>query len=603
MFSPLLDIVKYLKLFQNYLGKRIYIILILSLFAAFAEGIGILMLLPLLESLDGFSSGKELNSISLVTFEILKYFGFEPNIIIIIILITVFFTIKGILTFLALGFSAYLIGVLLNELKSRLFNHYSSMNYEYYASKNTGHFSNLINEQPTKALESFNQLTILAGQFVNTVVLMTLSFYMTWQFGLMALAVGLILLIFFIRLNNFVRNLSRITASENGNLTKWLIQVLHGYKYLTSTSQTALLKPRVFKSIKMLTSNQVKSGIAAAFTQSVREPLAVLFIMAIVILQIYVFQSSIEPILVSIVLFYRALNSVLAVQSSFQGTFQHIGSMEIVEQEFVDQKQNKDTDGEMLISDFETGIVLENLSFSYKGSSFKAINSINLSLNAKESIAFVGESGSGKSTLVDMLTLLHKPSCGKMLIDGLDAQEIKKESWRNLIGYVSQETVIFNDSIANNISMWGGDFREDKMLFDRIKNAANQANILDFVNTLPDGFDTKVGDRGLFLSGGQKQRLFIAREIFRNPSLLILDEATSALDTESENEIQNSIDNLKGKTTLILIAHRLSTIKNVDCIYVLKNGEIIEKGTYRRLVSDRNSYFSKMVNLQSLQNA
>ena len=603
MFTPILDIVKYIKLFQDYLGKRIYLIFVLGLFAALAEGIGILMLLPLLETLDGFSSEQELNSISLAIFNLIRFFGFEPSTVVIIILITFFFLIKGILTFLALGFSAYLIGVLLNELKSRLFNNYSQMNYEYYSSKNTGHFTNLINEQPIKALESFRQLTTLAAQLVNTIVLITLSFYMTWEFGLMALAVGIILLVLFIRINNFVRNLSRITASENGVLTKWLIQMLHGFKYLTSTSQTDLLKPRILKSITLLTGNQVKSGVAAAFTQSVREPLAVVFIMMVVIFQIYVFQSSIEPILVSIVLFYRALNSVLAVQSSFQGTFQHIGSMEIVEEEFIQQKENADTDGEVSLLSFKNDIKIQNLSFSYSGSELKALNSININLEANDSIAFVGESGSGKSTLVDMITLLHKPSSGKIFIDGLNGEDLKKDSWRKQIGYVSQETTIFNDSIGNNISMWGGDFKSDKVLYKNIKDAAFQANIIDFVNSLPNGFESQVGDRGLFLSGGQKQRLFIAREIFRKPKLLILDEATSALDTESENEIQKSIDNLKGKTTLIVIAHRLSTIKNVDRIYVLKKGSIIEKGSYSELISDKNSYFSKMVNLQSLQDS
>ena len=159
---------------------------------------------------------------------------------------------------MALGFSAYLIGKLLRELKFRLFDNYSLMTFGYYSSKDTGHFTNLINEQPTKALEAFRQLTVFGGQLVTTIVLMTIAFIMTWQFGLMAFGVGMVLLLIFMSLNNYVRNLSRVTASENGILTRWLIQTLQAFKYLTATGQTSLLKKNILKSIETLTQNQVE---------------------------------------------------------------------------------------------------------------------------------------------------------------------------------------------------------------------------------------------------------------------------------------------------------------------------------------------------------
>ena len=600
MFTPIYDLVRYTRLFQEYLGKRIYIIFLLGLFAAISEGIGILMLLPLLETLDSNPSKDQLDSISLIIFNALEYLGIQPTIISIIILIVCFFLFKGIITFMALGFSAILIGKLLKELKTRLLNHYSVMNYEYYSQKNTGYFANLINEQPNRALESFRQLTILAGHLVNTIVLMALAFFMTWEFGLMALVVGLILILLFIKLNNFVRYLSRITATENGILTKWLIQMLNGFKYLSSTSQVNMLRPKIIESISVLTGNQVKTGIAGAFTQSIREPLAVLFIMAVVIFQIYVFQDNIEPILVSIVLFYRALNSVLAVQSSFQGTFQTVGSMELLEEEFINQREHAELDGSISLKGFGEKISLTDVCFSYPNSNSLILKNINISLSTNDSIAIVGESGSGKSTLLDIITLLQKPTSGAVRIDNNSGLDIVKSSWRSQIGYVSQDTVIFNDTIANNICMWSGDCQKDLNLLNRLEESAEQANILEFINSLPNRFETEVGDRGLFLSGGQKQRLFIAREIFRSPKLLILDEATSSLDTNSESEIQKSIERLKGKITLIVVAHRLSTIKNLDLIYVIKDGEIIECGNYTQLLSNSESYFRKMVNLQSL---
>jgi subfamily B ATP-binding cassette protein MsbA len=198
------------------------------------------------------------------------------------------------------------------------------------------------------------------------------------------------------------------------------------------------------------------------------------------------------------------------------------------------------------------------------------------------------------------MTLTNEGYEGEITIDGIKANKIDKPSWRKHIGYVSQDTLIFDDTIANNISMWKGYSNHDDIVFLKIKEAAKNANILDFIESLPDGFNTLVGDRGIMLSGGQKQRIFIARELFRNPDVLILDEATSALDSESEKSIQESIDFLSGKITVIIIAHRLSTIKKVDQIYLIENGRIIEKGDYNNLKSKSNSKFSKLISLQNL---
>ena len=603
MLKPILEIISYIKLFRLYLGKRIYLIFCFSFLASLSEAIGIMMLLPLLESLDGgfqeASANPDDSRINILLYELFNFLGIASSTSSIIILITIAFFIKGLVTFAALGFNAYLIGKLLKELKGRLFNKYSNMNYGYYSSKDTGHFTNLINEQPTKALESFNQLTIFGGQLINMIVLMSVAFFMTWIFGLMAFGVGIVLLILFMSLNSYVRSLSRITAKENGNLNKWLIQTLQGFKYLTATAQTSLLKVNIIKSIDLLARNQIKTGIAAAFTQSVREPIAVIFIMLVVFIQLIIFNQQIEPLLVSIVLFYRALNSTLAVQSAFQGTFQHIGSMELVNTEFEAQDKNQAKNGKMIINQFKNSIILDNVSFKHSNEGFE-LKKLNLKIPARDSIAFVGESGSGKSTLIDILTLMNVPQRGSIYIDNVDALNIDKSSWRNQIGYVSQDTVIFDDSIGNNICMWKGDFNNDEKLLSKIKDAARKANILDFIESLKDGFNTVVGDRGILLSGGQKQRLFIARELLREPNLLILDEATSALDSDSEKKIQKSIDELQGQITVLVIAHRLSTIKNVDLIYVMENGALIESGSYESLLKNPNSKFKTMIELQSL---
>ena len=494
-------------------------------------------------------------------------------------------------------------GRLLKGLKAQLFDSYSKMNFSYYTSKDSGHFTNLINEQPIRALNALQQLTIFGGQLINVIALMSLALIMAWEFGLMAVTAGMLMIYLFMALNNYVRNLSRMTANENSNLNNWIIQTLQSYKYLSATNQIKSLRKNVIHSIKKLTGFQVKTTIAAGFTQSVREPIAVIFIMLIIYIQIYIFNGKIEPIFVAIILFYRALTAALQVQSFFQGTYQYIGSMELINKEFKNLNLNRIEDGENDINELKKMITLQNISFSYDSSDDYQLKDISLNIPALSSVAFVGESGSGKSTILDVITLLNEPNLGNLIIDDLDSRSIKKESWRQMIGYVSQETIIFDATIGDNISMWSGDYKKNKEIESKIKEAAEKANILDFINNLPDGLDTNVGDRGVLLSGGQRQRLFIARELYKNPLVLILDEATSALDTSSERAIQQSIESLKGYITVIQVAHRLSTIKNVDLIYVLKNGKLIEKGTYKDLTKDQDSNFSKMIELQSLSDS
>ncbi len=188
----------------------------------------------------------------------------------------------------------------------------------------------------------------------------------------------------------------------------------------------------------------------------------------------------------------------------------------------------------------------------------------------------------------------------KLLIDGqsTSTNDIRLASWRNQLGYVSQDSVMFDDTISNNIGMWSGDYISNEAYKAKIHKAAKMAHADEFINKLTNKYETLIGDRGVRLSGGQRQRLFIARELFRNPRLLILDEATSALDTKSEKYIQDSIDSLKGKTTVVIIAHRLSTIKNVDNIYVLDNGKVIQSGSFDELRRTNDSQFSQMVESQ-----
>ena len=243
---------------------------------------------------------------------------------------------------------------------------------------------------------------------------------------------------------------------------------------------------------------------------------------------------------------------------------------------------------------FDNQIEFKGVSFQYAKSSIKVLDDIHFSLKKGEKIAIVGSSGSGKSTLVDLLARFYDVSNGSITIDGVDIKDIKISDLRSLMGMVTQEPILFNDSIRRNIE-FGSKTYSDEMIWTILDTAYAS----DFVREGNKGLDYNIGDRGSKLSGGQRQRLTLARAILRNPAILILDEATSALDSASEMIVQEAMEHVLENRTAIIIAHRLSTIKKVDKIIVIQDGRIVEQGTHDELINKQGEYFN-FVSLQSI---
>ncbi|HEX7192909.1 MAG TPA: ATP-binding cassette domain-containing protein, partial [Thermoanaerobaculia bacterium] len=240
-----------------------------------------------------------------------------------------------------------------------------------------------------------------------------------------------------------------------------------------------------------------------------------------------------------------------------------------------------------------SGIRYENVNFAYNDD--PVLRGVNLDVAPGEIVALVGGSGAGKSTFVNLLPRFYDVSSGRITIDGKDVREVNLESLRRLMGFVTQEVILFNDTVKNNIAYGRSDADDSRVIA-----AATAANAHDFINALPNGYDTNIGESGVLLSGGQRQRIAIARALFKDPPILVLDEATSALDTESERLVQGALEHLmKGRTTLV-IAHRLSTIRSADKIVVLDAGEIAEVGTHEELLARRGVY-RKLYDLQFLE--
>lgn len=596
------QIAYYFSVYRKYIGRRLYPVFGLSALAAVAEGFGIAMLLPLIGAA-GVGMGDQAMTPSGVTLflqRILDALGIGTSLIGILVFIAAVFLLKGTIVFSAHAYHCYLQSQLMHEIKALMFDRLSTMDYGYYSQRNTGHFINVINARIDGLIDSFSSYRMFLSILIMTTVYFGTAFLIAWRFAIMAVAVGFILMMLFRGLNHRVHGLSRKAGLEEGTLNKFLVQTLQSFKYLASTAELEHLRAGVMRSIRKMARYMRQKRTADALTESISEPVAIFFVVLVILVQVTVLDAPLAPIFVALILFNRAMGSVMGMQKAWQQVLGKIGSLEIVEQEFAALEQHRERSGGKVLDAFSETMVFDHVHFAYHASPQEVLRDIVLTIPANTTVAFVGESGAGKSTLVDMLTLMLKPCRGEVRIDGIPGNELELRSWRRQVGYVAQETVVFDDTIANNITLWKEDYHPDSAAASRVKHAARQAYAHKFIERLPERYNTLVGERGVRLSGGQRQRLFLARELYKKPRLLILDEATSALDSESEEYIKQSIDALKGTMTVVIIAHRLSTIKRADYIYVMERGRIIEHGTYPDLANRPTGRFRQMVDFQKL---
>ncbi len=430
-------------------------------------------------------------------------------------------------------------------------------------------------------------------QLIAYIVMLFLISYKLTLFSLLVIPVSAFII------SRIVKSLKQqATASQQsyGHMISYLDEALSGIKIIKAFNATAFIKQ------KFSTENNNYSRIIRSMARRqqmaspVSEFLGVSMVAGIVLYGgslIIAGTSSLKAadFIVYIALFSQVMRPAKAISDAFSNIHSGIAAGERV-LELIDEKPKiTDAPDAVFIDTFSDSIRLENVSFAYQEK--EVLKEVSLIIPKGKNIALVGPSGGGKSTLMDLLPRFIEPTGGRILIDGKDIQHVKTDSLRALMGIVNQESILFNDTIFNNIA-----FAKPNATQAEVEAAARIANAHEFILNTENGYQTNIGDRGSKLSGGQKQRISIARAVLSNPPIMFLDEATSALDTESEKLVQDALNNLTKNRTSLIIAHRLSTIQNADEIVVLENGKIIEQGNHQQLIN-KNGLYKRLIDMQT----
>lgn len=559
------------------------------------DGFGLAMFLPILQMANGDkpANASGMGNLSFIA-DGLKAIHIELTLTSTLVVMLLFFTCKGLAKYATRLYRVYLQQSLIRKIRLQMLRSLNGVTFKYFVTTDTGRIQNTMTGEVDRIAQAYQSYFGTFEGTVLVVVYMGFAFYIDYQFAILVSIGGALTNILYNFIYKYTKGASKKLTANSNIYQGQVIQHVGNYKYLRATGMTKNFSKRLIKTIYLIEQSRRKIGILSGFLEAAREPMLIGIVVIVILVQVKVFDASLGSILISLLFFYRALNALTTMQNAWNNFIGVSGSIENLQSFITELKSNQNENGERKIASFTSKIELKNASFSYGDTLI--LDKIDLVIEKNKSIAFVGESGSGKTTLVNIIAGLLSPDSGDIIIDGVPYKEIDINTVQYRIGYITQEPVIFHDSIYNNITFWAEPTEQNKT---RFKKVIEQAAINNFIDELPEKEQTVLGTNGINLSGGQKQRIAIARELYKEIDILIMDEATSALDTATERDIQQNIDNLKGEYTILIIAHRLSTIKNTDEVVVMNKGTIEKIGIYPELMEESSS-FRKMTELQNL---
>ncbi|OJI07354.1 hypothetical protein BK004_01315 [bacterium CG10_46_32] len=584
---------KILSLSRRAFGRykwQIATLAVLGLVTGILEGVGVNALIPLFSFVIGTNDA----SIDPITRNIERFFIFIHipfSLKYLLMFIVVLFVLKAVII-LIFNYIRIKIDTNYEEtVRNDLFKSVLLAQWPYLLTQKIGYLETVLMTDVLRGSVMLRQIgniiMVTTGLLVYALVAINISPIIT----ISTLALGAVLFLFFKPLLYRTRVCAVRASEANKEVSHYVNESILGMKTIKSmhAHRWVIAKGGEFfdelKRLKMITL------ILSSVSSSLLQPISLIFIVIVFALAYKMPGFSVAALIAIVYLIQRIFQYIQQLQSNLHEASDAVPYLQnlLAYQQKADDHREKDLGKSEYL--FKRTLSFNNVSFSYQLDR-PVLDGLSFSMNKGEMVGLIGESGSGKTTIVDLLLRLFDASKGEILLDGKDIRDVRLGAWRKNIGYVSQDVFLINDTIANNIKFFDSAVSDADVVV-----AAKMANIYEFIQSCPDGFKTMVGERGVMLSAGQRQRVAIARVLARKPKILILDEATSALDNESEAKIQEVIENLRHKVTVLVVAHRLSTVMSADKLIVLEKGIIIEEGKPKDLLNDAHSYFYKLSNM------
>ncbi len=546
----------------------------------------------------GLSKIKEF-TLEYVNYSVNQYAGDDQmkGLIMVISLVLILFLLKNFFNYLAMYFITFLRNGVLQDIRNAMYQKITDLPISYFSEKRKGDVIARVTSDVLEIQHSFlSILELIIREPLTMLFTLLIMFGISPKLTLFVFIFIPISGLIISKIGKSLKKKSDRVQKEQGEFLSIVEETLGGLRVIKAFNAES----RFIKNFKVSTNRFFKFSNSLLNRQNLASPTGeFLGILVIGVLlwyggQLVIVEKSLDAasFIGYIALAYNFLTPAKAISKASYGVQKGNAAAERVLEILETNNPIAEIESPIEKSIFEQNITLENISFKYEDE--YVLKDFNLNVPKGGTVALVGQSGSGKSTIANLVTRFYDVNQGDIKIDGINIKELSKKSLRGILGLVTQDSILFNDTVQNNISLG-----KEGATAEEIIEAAKIANAHDFIMELPKGYDTNIGDSGNKLSGGQKQRLSIARAVLKNPPIMILDEATSALDTESERLVQDALEKMMKNRTSIVIAHRLSTIQNADNIVVLQKGEIVEQGSHTELLT-KNGTYKKLVDMQSL---